>query len=56
MYKTAQLLFGQTQPSCVIRISDGAAIPFSLDNTDYIAYLAWMAEGNTPTPADEGTQ
>jgi hypothetical protein len=25
----------------------------NLDNTDYQAYLKWVAEGNTPTPADE---
>ena len=28
-------------------------IPFAEDNTDYIAYLAWLAEGNVPTPAEE---
>jgi hypothetical protein len=27
-------------------------IPFNLDNTDYQAYLKWLAEGNTPEPAE----
>ena len=26
---------------------------FDKDNTDYQAYLQWLSEGNTPTPADE---
>ena len=29
------------------------SIPFDESNTDYQEYLKWVAEGNTPTPADE---
>jgi len=40
----------------VLRIADNAFIPFDPANTDYQAYLKWVAEGNTAQPADEGTQ
>ena len=30
----------------------GMGIPFDPANTDYVAYLAWCAEGNEPLPAE----
>jgi hypothetical protein len=47
-------IFGKAQS--VIRTTDGACIPMNPDNTDYQAYLAWVALGNTPQPADEVTK
>ena len=38
---------------CIKRISDNAFIPLNKDNADYAEYLAWLAEGNEPLPADE---
>jgi hypothetical protein len=38
---------------CIKRLADNAFIPFDPANTDYQQYLAWVAEGNTPLPAEE---
>ena len=41
--------------SCIIKISDESKtfIPINEENTDYQEYLAWLAEGNEPLPADD---
>ena len=51
MYKIIPNLMGG-EPNCVKRLSDNAYIPFDPANTDYIAYLAWLAEGNQPEAAE----
>jgi hypothetical protein len=56
MYKLSPLNPFNKQQTSVIRTSDGACIPlFAPDNTDYQAYLKWVAEGNSPYPADSAT-
>ena len=50
MYKLFTSPIGQ---QFVIRLSDGAFIPFDPANTDYQAYLKWLEEGNQPEPAEE---
>lgn len=57
MYKLHKDNFGQI--NVVIRDNgDGSmtSIPMHESNSDYQAYLKWVAEGNTPEPADEVTQ
>ena len=52
MYKQIKNMFNEVSTTVIVRLSDGASIPFDPDNTDYQAYLAWVAEGNTPEPAE----
>jgi hypothetical protein len=40
-------------PNTILHVADNAFIPADIENSDYQAYLAWLAEGNTPLPADE---
>ena len=42
------------QSDTVIRVEDGytVVIPFAQHNADYAEYLAWLADGNEPEPAD----
>ena len=42
-------------PACILNTVAGIYIPFDPDNTDYQQYLAWLAEGNQPLPAEENT-
>jgi hypothetical protein len=44
---TYQLTTGDT----ILRLADNAFIPPDPANTDYAAYLEWVAAGNTPEPA-----
>ena len=56
MYKLCKPNSQNNAPATsVIRIADGACIPFVSDNTDYQAYLKWLAAGNTPEAADAAT-
>lgn len=53
MYKLGYPAFDGGATASVVRLSDGACIPFDPANTDYQQYLKWLEEGNTPLPADE---
>jgi hypothetical protein len=50
-YKLQKGSFGDVV--AVTIIGQTISIPFDPANTDYQEYLKWLAEGNTPEPAEE---
>lgn len=52
MYKLSKLIYGQTAPTSVNRLSDNACIPFDPDNTDYQAFKKAVNEGADLEDAD----
>ena len=43
---------GSANDQQIKRLADNAFIPFDPANSDYAAYLEWLAEGNVPEAAD----
>jgi hypothetical protein len=41
-----------TNEVCSVLKNNNISFPIDHDNTDYQAYLKWVAEGNTPLPAE----
>ena len=44
------------EAQCIQRLSDNACIPLDPANTDYQAYLRFLADGGNPLPADDDEQ
>lgn len=45
-------MYRLTNSDTIIRISDNSYIPKDEMNSDYIQFLTWCSEGNTPEPVD----
>ena len=51
-YKKIKNPMGDVYSNLILRKEDNAFIPFDEANSDYQAYLLWVAEGNTAEAAD----
>ena len=51
--KNYQLVQGEHGVASIKVVETSWSIPLDPDNTDYQEYLAWVAEGNEPLPADD---
>ena len=52
MYKKLIDTMTNQEANCIKRLADGAVIPKDEANTDYIQYLEWLSDGNTPEEAE----
>ncbi len=48
--------YGNLITNAVQHIESTTVIPFDPLNSSYQKYLEWLAEGNTPEPAEEATE
>lgn len=48
-------MYKLTQSNCIMRMTDNALIPADANNSDWQKYQQWLADGNTPQPADVPT-
>jgi hypothetical protein len=53
MYKLMKKVSHKAPYDVILRVADEMVIPCVESNTDYQEYLKWVAEGNTPLPAEE---
>jgi len=50
--KNYKLIQGEHGIASINIVGTNISIPLDPDNTDYQEYLEWVAEGNTPDPAE----
>ena len=50
--KNYKLFEGEHGIESINIVGTNISIPLAPDNTDYQEYLEWVAEGNTPEPAE----